>query len=251
MSNILRKLGTELQAIEQPLDLSIPENKLILAFYLAIRGVENDRRATNTLFGLCRVKTEERWIASTPLGYKNKTSKNETKYLEIEKSLAAFIPRSFIEIAKRTYNTEQIWKEAKRKGLICSKKSFWSMIRNPIYCGKIFIPKYKEEAHYVQGIHKPLASQELFYRVQDILDGRKKNQRRQILVDENLPLRGFFICLRKFAPRSEMVELNKAFIQNLYKNKSRENNKEFKDILVRFDELNNMISYFEHLDYAF
>lgn len=35
MINILRKLGAEPQAIEQPLDLSIPENKIMLAFYLA------------------------------------------------------------------------------------------------------------------------------------------------------------------------------------------------------------------------
>jgi site-specific DNA recombinase len=35
MINILRKVGVEPQAIEQPLDLSVPENKMMLAFYLA------------------------------------------------------------------------------------------------------------------------------------------------------------------------------------------------------------------------
>ena len=35
MINTLRKLGVEPQAIEQPLDLAVPENKLMLAFYLA------------------------------------------------------------------------------------------------------------------------------------------------------------------------------------------------------------------------
>ncbi|MEO6284372.1 MAG: recombinase family protein [Dyadobacter sp.] len=34
MINILRKLGAEPQAIEQPLDLSVPENKMMLAFTL-------------------------------------------------------------------------------------------------------------------------------------------------------------------------------------------------------------------------
>ena len=45
MINILRKLGVEPQAIEQPLDLSVPENKMMLAFYLAAPEVENDIRA--------------------------------------------------------------------------------------------------------------------------------------------------------------------------------------------------------------
>lgn len=47
MINMLRKLGVEPQAIEQPLDLAVPENKLMLAFYLAAPEVENDRRALN------------------------------------------------------------------------------------------------------------------------------------------------------------------------------------------------------------
>lgn len=33
--------------VEQLLDLSIPENKMMLAFYLAASEVENDRRAVN------------------------------------------------------------------------------------------------------------------------------------------------------------------------------------------------------------
>lgn len=45
MINTLTKLGVEPQAVEQPLDLSIPENKMMLAIYLAAPEVENDRRA--------------------------------------------------------------------------------------------------------------------------------------------------------------------------------------------------------------
>ena len=35
MINQLNKLGVEPQGIEQPLDLNVPENKIMLAFYLA------------------------------------------------------------------------------------------------------------------------------------------------------------------------------------------------------------------------
>jgi len=58
MINILRKIGVEPQAVEQPLDLSIPENKMMLAFYLAAPEVENDRRALNTFYGMRRARKD-------------------------------------------------------------------------------------------------------------------------------------------------------------------------------------------------
>lgn len=63
MISILRKLGVEPQAVEQPLDLAIPENKLMLAFYLAAPEVENDRRALNVTYGMQKARKEGRWMA--------------------------------------------------------------------------------------------------------------------------------------------------------------------------------------------
>lgn len=44
MINTLNGLGMEPQAIEQPLDLSIPENKIMLAFYLTAPYVVNEQK---------------------------------------------------------------------------------------------------------------------------------------------------------------------------------------------------------------
>ena len=41
----LDKLGIQVQAIEQPIDMSIPENKAMLALFLAIPEIDNDRRS--------------------------------------------------------------------------------------------------------------------------------------------------------------------------------------------------------------
>lgn len=74
MINTLNRLGVEPQAVEQPLDMSIPENKIILAIYLTAPEVENDRRALNVFFGMRRAKKEGRWMGSAPVGYVNKIS---------------------------------------------------------------------------------------------------------------------------------------------------------------------------------
>jgi site-specific DNA recombinase len=48
----LKRMGANPQAVEQPLDLNIAENKLMLALYLAIPEIENDRRSLNTHIGI-------------------------------------------------------------------------------------------------------------------------------------------------------------------------------------------------------
>ncbi len=196
MISTLRRLGVEPQGVEQPLDLSIPENKMMLAFYLAAPEVENDRRALNVFHGMRRAKKEGRYMGNAPLGYINKITEAGKKYIGLREDEAPILKWAFEELASGRFNTEQIWKLAQKKGLNRgSKNNFWVAIRNPLYCGKIFIPKFKdEESSVVQGQHEPLISEALFYEVQDVLSGRKKVQRAKIMVDDHLPLRGFLIC---------------------------------------------------------
>ena len=195
MINILRKLGVEPQGIEQPLDLSIPENKMMLAFYLAAPEVENDRRALNTFHGMRRARKEGRYMGYAPVGYINRVRENGTKYIAFDEPEASILKWAFEEISKGIFNTEQILHMAKEKGLKAGKNHFWRAIRNPLYCGKIVIPKYKDEdLRYVTGQHEPLISQILFYKVQDILDGRSRTYLPKAVAAKPFPLRGFFIC---------------------------------------------------------
>lgn len=195
MISQLRKLGVEPQAIEQPLDLSVPENKLMLAFYLAAPEVENDRRALNVFVGMRRAKKEGRYMGTPPAGYKNRTSEEGIKYIKKVEPEASIMKWAFEEIAQEKYNTLQIFKTAQKKGLKISKSSFWRAIVNPLYCGKIFIPKYKEEpSALIKGLHEPIITEELYYKVQEALDARRKNYRPKIEVIDDFPLRGFLMC---------------------------------------------------------
>lgn len=99
MINQLKKLGVEPQAIEQPLDLDTPENKILLAFYLAAPEVENDRRALNTLVGMRRAKKEGRWMATAPKGYKGARSEDNRPIIEPSKD-ASIVRLAFDELAK-------------------------------------------------------------------------------------------------------------------------------------------------------
>ncbi|MDX5482681.1 MAG: recombinase family protein [Hymenobacteraceae bacterium] len=195
MISTLRRLGVEPQAIEQPLDLSVPENKMMLAFYLAAPEVENDRRALNVLRGMRKAKKEGRWMGAAPIGYKNKTTESGVKYIGPVEPAASIVRWAFEELASGRFNTEQVWKMAREKGLKCQKNNFWLFIRNPVYCGKIFIAKYKdEESCFVRGLHEPLISEDLFNQVQDVLDGRGRHYRPKADTECEFPLRGFLLC---------------------------------------------------------
>lgn len=198
MINLLRTFGVEPCAIEQPLDLSIPENKIMLAFYLAAPEVENDRRALNVFHGMRRAKKEGRYMGTAPLGYVNKISEEKKKYIAIHGFEGPLLKWAFEQIVENNFNTEQIWKLVRKEAdgkYRFSKNNFWVAIRNPLYCGKIYIPPYKEEqGYFVVGQHQPLISEKIFNKVQDVLDGRKHVIKPKILARENLPLRGFLKC---------------------------------------------------------
>jgi site-specific DNA recombinase len=97
MINQLRKLGVTPEAIEQPLDLTIPENKTMLAFYLAAPEVENDRRALNVIHGMRRARKEGRYMATAPLGYVNKMSEDKKKYIALHEIEAPILKWAFEE----------------------------------------------------------------------------------------------------------------------------------------------------------
>lgn len=192
----LTKLGLEPQAIEQPLDLSIPENKLMLAIFLTAPEVENDRRALNVIGGMRRAMKEGRWMNKAPLGYRNTFNEQNKKVIVPDKN-AQLVKWMFMEMSKGTCNAYQVWKLARNRGLNCTKNTVWNLLRNPVYMGKVPIPASKDEAPYLApGQHEAIISEELFYQVQDVLNGRRRNVPTKNTSREELPLRGFLICKR-------------------------------------------------------
>lgn len=197
MINLLRSFGAEPQAIEQPLDLSIPENKMMLAIYLAAPEVENDRRALNILHGMRRARKEGRYMCKAPIGYINKSTESGKKYIAPYEPAASIMVWVFEELAKGQYAVEAIWKESLKKGLQIKRNPFWYAIRNPVYCGKILVSNYKDEkAFHATGLHQPLITESLFYEVQDVLDGKKKTYRAHLAELDIFQLRGFLLCPR-------------------------------------------------------
>jgi len=134
--SVFDKLGIIVQAIEQPLERDVPENKLMLAFYLAAPEVENDRRRINVKQGMRRKRKEGRWDCTAPKGYSNKRDEDNVPIV-VPNDDAKYIKEAFEEIAKGLKPYDLIRKELNKKGFVCSKSYFAKLIRNPFYMGII------------------------------------------------------------------------------------------------------------------
>jgi hypothetical protein len=135
-------------------------------------------------------------MGTAPIGYVNRITEDGKKYIAPKDQDAKIMKWAFEEIFRNKLNTEQIWKQARERGLKCSKNNFWVAIRNPIYCGLIFVPQHKEEqSQLVQGQHEPIIAASLFFDVQDVLDGRKRKAvSKKVIAQDDIPLRGYLIC---------------------------------------------------------
>ncbi len=194
MIKTLHGYGIEPQAIEQPLDMGVPENKIMLAFYLAAPEVENDRRALNVIVGMRRAKKEGRWMSTAPKGYDNKTDEFGRKYIA-PNNYAPIIKWAFETLATGCYSVEDIRRQCNDQGFEFKKSTFYEIFKNPAYYGKILISAYKnEEEQLVQGKHEPIISEELFQKVQEALSPKRFKLSYSKCVREEIPLRGFLSC---------------------------------------------------------
>ncbi|MGF6928578.1 site-specific DNA recombinase [Chitinophaga sp. W2I13] len=183
------------QAIDQELDLSIPENKIILAVYLATSEAENDRRSLNVKQGIHKAKQEGRWITHPPMGYSYRLFANGQKYIGPKEPEATFVRNAFSLIAQGEQPTCSVFRQMKSEGLKCSNSHFWRMLRNPAYCGKVIVPAFENEKEYwAEGIHEPLIPEVLFLKVQQVLNTRGQKTTTNNNSNEKLILRGFFYC---------------------------------------------------------
>ncbi len=198
MISQLHKLGTEPQGIEQPLNMEIPEQKFLLALYLTAPEVENDRRALNVIAGIRKAMKDGRFIGSAPFGYKHgRTEANRPCIAPNEKQMG-FVQTAFEMMATGNYHIEELRVIMNKKGMPLGRTRFWYMFRNPVYIGKVYVPAYKHEQEMiVKGSHEPIIADALYYEVQDVLEGRKRNLPiSPFCQQEELPLRGFLTCAK-------------------------------------------------------
>ncbi len=138
------KLGVEVEAIEQKLDNNVPENLIMKALYLAIPEVENLRWSLNTTNGMREARREDRFVSTAPYGFRN-TRNSQNRPIIVHSPMAQVIQKVFELLASGTWQIELLRKKLYGEGLKISRSNFYTLLRNPIYYGKIRLKAFQDE----------------------------------------------------------------------------------------------------------
>ncbi|MFH6767470.1 recombinase family protein [Gaetbulibacter aquiaggeris] len=188
-----RNWGVELNAVEQPLDMSIPTNKVMLSLFLIMPEVENDEISRRTKDGLYKATKDGAWVGRVPFGYKRHKF---GKYASIEPNkYHKLVYDIFLEVSLGLRPSEVIRRDFKKRGYKGCKQSFYNLLKNKVYLGMTKVPEYKkDDTYWIDGLHDAIIDTVTFNKVQDVLEGRNRNAKPPSKKNEVLPLRGFLEC---------------------------------------------------------
>ena len=128
-----------------------------------------------------------------PIGYRNVGEKNGANIVQDEER-APVIRRAFELMATGKYRKTDVLKIVgyegltTRKGVRLSAQTFQALLRNSLYVGWVTL---RSEPNFepVRGLHEPIVSQEIFDRVQAVLDGRRPGAAPKRKLNPDFPLK--------------------------------------------------------------
>ena len=213
----LKGYGITASAIEQPLDLSIPENKAMLSIYLTLPEIDNDRRSIKIRGGVRAALQAGRWPRQAPYGYKN-TRDDNNKPIIVPGKDADHIKYLFRQILLDQPQS-LIREELKKKGFLISRSNTSSILLNPVYAGLIVVPaEGNEPEKIITGLHEGLVTESEFYRVQQKLKTKKLkcNKPNGNRMREELPLRGNLLCSKCNKPLTGSASKSRSGVKHFY-----------------------------------
>jgi site-specific DNA recombinase len=157
--------------------------------------IDNKRRSIKIRGGNREALKTGRWIRKAPIGYKNSRDEhNKPKIIPSEK--AQYIRKAFSMIAAGCEQVE-VRSYLAKKAINISRSNLSRLLKNTVYIGKIIVPAFEdEEAKLVPGVHEKIVAEQIFFKVQNILNDRvrRTNKPKFHTKRPELPLRGNLLC---------------------------------------------------------
>ncbi len=177
-----------------------PTERFVETMLAGFAQMDNDVRGERSRNGMKARFLNGLYNGSPPLGYQRENGyavKDPEVYSAIKDAweLMATGTKSLREMAKLL--NEQGIKDRRKgyKDADIRAQTLSGIFRNKFYAGKLVSKKYGQE---VQAQHAPMITEETFYRVQAILDGRNRNAKpalsRRSQDSSDFPLRRIVLC---------------------------------------------------------
>ena len=185
------KLGIDVKSATEHIDQT-SVGKLTKNMIASFAQFENDVKSERTKSGMLQALKEGRWVWPAPVGYRFERRADKKAYL-VKSSEAEYVQEIFGLFGKGTYKQIDVIALINKRGFRrrLSKQSLNQILRNSLYAGLIKHPWLDQ---HVKGIHESLISEEMFLRIQAILDGRRPTATAKQRNHPDFPLRNFAKC---------------------------------------------------------
>ena len=190
------ELGVEINAVEEPIDFSATDWPMWLALRCGVAHTEDIKIARRTKEGIHEHLMRGEWCGKAPRGYKNIKANEETgtdHYIAVNPEMAPIIKEVFSQVAEGIEAPILIKRKLLPK---VSKTSFYKMLRNIFYIGRIKVPAFGQYPTFeVKAKHEPIIDMDTFRAVQEVLDGKRKQKPKMHKANNpNLYLRKYLVC---------------------------------------------------------
>jgi site-specific DNA recombinase len=171
--------------------------KMVSNMHGLINQFFSDRNAERTKVGMEKSARIGRFPFKAPLGYMNVRPTRDSPNLIPDPERAPLITKAFELYGNGTETRSAVLRQVTLLGLTTqtgrklTAQSFENLLRNPIYAGWVAIPAWNLKE---RGTFKPLVTEELFDKVQDIMDGKRTAIVPHIRNHDDFPLRVFVSC---------------------------------------------------------
>ncbi len=174
--------GCTIASIMENFDDIRKVKKVLIAVYIGQAEDELDNIKERTSSVVRNRVTKGYFHGKAPIGYINSRDENKHGIIKPDENKAHHIKRCFELYATGLFSYEKIGKELAKYGFVDSKgkpytvKRIQDIIKSPVYAGKVI-----HGDDVFDGVHEPIISPELFYRVQLMLKGSESKTPRGLV----------------------------------------------------------------------
>lgn len=171
----LRKKGIKVHAATQGADDETPSGRMTQKMYLMFAEMENEQRREKIIEGLRNKLRKGEWITAPPIGYEKRfvTGRKEHDHDKPQcfiNGIGSLLRQAFHWKDREKITNLAIIERLKKMGLSLTPDHLTRIFRNPFYCGYI-TSTLLDEDEIIRGKHEALVSEEVFLRVNGIVNG--------------------------------------------------------------------------------
>lgn len=192
----LKKYGIKVVSCTEPIEDDAP-GEFTETLFAAVARFDNAIKSQRTLDGM-KKRLESGWcLGRPPLGYKN--TQTDVEKITVKDDCFSLVKRAWSEMEKGIYSAADIAKmlndwEVKtywgnKQNNITTKQAL-RIFRDKFYIGIIKTDRWGE----FKGKHEPMIDEETYYRIQNILDGKRSPVISYKRNNPDFPLRRFYKC---------------------------------------------------------